>query len=105
MGQVASRRRQHYITASNMKKKNKKKYPLEVWKQIKDVEINRLQENVKETDKEFEMIKKKMICQSFLLKEIFEDALKIQKEHHNKEIAQLKKEVADLQHVILKMKS
>lgn len=51
------------------------------------------------------MIKKKMICQSFLLKEIFEDALKIQKEHHNKEIAQLKKEVADLQHVILKMKS
>jgi hypothetical protein len=41
-------------------------------------------------------VKKKMICQSFLLKEIFEDTLKMQRENHDKEIAQLKKEIVEL---------
>jgi chromosome condensin MukBEF complex kleisin-like MukF subunit len=96
MGQVASRRR-HYYPSSEMKKKRRmKKIPLEIWQQIKEVEINRLQETAKETEKEFERVKKKMICQSFLLKEIFEDTLKMQREHHDKEIAELKKEIAEL---------
>ena len=96
MGQVASRRR-HYSLSSDMKKKKKvKKYPLEIWRQIKDIEMTRLQETAKETDKEFERVKKKMICKSFLLKEIFEDALKMQRESHDKEIAEMKNEIADL---------
>ena len=77
------------------KKKKTKKYPLEVWRQIKDVEIVRLQEKTAETEKELESMKKKMLCQSFLLKEIFEDRLKEQRESHNKEIAELKKEIAE----------
>lgn len=96
MGQVASRRR-HYSLSSDMKKKKRtKKYPLEIWRQIKDAEITRLQETAKETEKEFERVKKKMICQSFLLKEIFEDAFKVQRESHDKEIAEMKNEIADL---------
>lgn len=97
MGQVASRRRHYYLSSEmKKKKKTKKKYPLELWRQVKDIEITRLQETAKETEKEFERVKKKMICQSFLLKEIFEDALKMQRESHDKEIAQLKKEIAEL---------
>ena len=34
-----------------------------------------------------------MVCQSFLLKEIFEDILKEQREKHDKEIAELRKEI------------
>lgn len=95
MGQVASRRRNYYLSAEMKKKKKTKKYPLEVWRQIKDVEIVRLQEKTAETEKELESMKKKMLCQSFLLKEIFEDRLKEQRESHNKEIAELKKEIAE----------
>ena len=96
MGQVASRRRHYYLSSEMKKKKKVKKYPLEIWRQIKDIEMTRLQETAKETEKEFERVKKKMICQSFLLKEIFEDTLKMQRENHDKEIAQLKKEIVEL---------
>ena len=96
MGQVASRRRHYYLSSDMKKKKKVKKYPLEIWRQIKDIEMTRLQETAKETEKEFERVKKKMICQSFLLKEIFEDALKMQRESHDKEIAEMKNEIADL---------
>ena len=95
MGQVASRRRHYYLSAEMKKRTKAKKYPLEVWRQIKDVEIVRLQEKTAETEKELERMKKKMLCQSFLLKEIFEDRLKEQRESHNKEIAELKKEIAE----------
>jgi thymidylate synthase len=100
MGQTASRRRQHHYKAGagggDMKKKKVKKYPLEIWRQIKDIEILQLQEKAKETEKEFERVKKKIACQSFLLKEIFEDTLKLQRENHDKEIDKLKKEIAEL---------
>lgn len=95
MGQAASRRH-HYYMSSDVKRKKSKKYPLEIWRQIKDVEIVRLQEKAAETEKDFEKLKKQMLCQSFLLKEIFEDTLKQQRENHNKEIAELKKEIAEL---------
>ena len=103
MGQVASRRRHSYPYLSTKLKKEKKKmkkYPLEIWRQIKDVDITRLQEMAKENEKEFENVKKKMICQTFLLKEIFEDKLKMQSENHFKEIAELKKEIAELKKVV-----
>ena len=96
MGQVASRR--HHNVSDMKRKKGKvvKKYPLEIWRQIKDVEIVQLQEKTAETEKEFERVKKKIVCRSFLLKEIFEDRLKEQREKHNKEIAELRKEIAEL---------
>ena len=103
MGQVASRRHHHhYKTGGDVKKRKVKKYPLEIWRQIKDIEILQLQ--AKETEKEFERVKKKIACQSFLLKEIFEDTLKLQRENHDKEIAELKKEIAELKKEFQKIK-
>ena len=97
MGQVASRRHHFKINDTKRKKGNVvKKYPLEIWRQIKDVEIVQLQEKVAENEQEFERVKKKMVCQSFLLKEIFEDRLKEQRENHDKDIAELRKEIAEL---------
>lgn len=96
MGQVASRRRHYYLSAEMKKRKKIKKYPLELWRQVKDIEISRLKEMSKETQMEFENVKRKMTCQSFLLKEIFEDTMKMQRENHDKEIAELKKEIAEL---------
>ena len=105
MGQVASRRHHHhYKTGGDVKKRKVKKYPLEIWRQIKDIEILQLQEKAKETEKEFERVKKKIACQSFLLKEIFEDTLKLQRENHDKEIAELKKEIAELKKEFQKIK-
>ena len=101
MGQVVSSRRRYksgYL-ASSKEKKQKRKYPLEVWRQIKDNEIVRLQEKAAETEKEFENMKKKMACQSFLVKEIFKDISKQQREqreNHDKVVAELKKEIAEL---------
>ena len=103
MGQVASRR--HHVSDMKRKKgKVVKKYPLEIWRQIKDVEIVQLQEKAAETEQEFERVKKKMVCQSFLLKEIFEDRLKEQREKHDKEIAELRKEIAELKKENIKEK-
>jgi hypothetical protein len=105
MGQVASRRRHHYLSVMLKKDKKKaKKNPLELWRQVKDMEISRLQEASKETEKEFENVKRKIMCQSFLLKEIFEDTLKMQRENHDKEIAVLKKEIAELKKAMSEMK-
>ena len=103
MGQVASRRRYYYpANEITRKKKTTKKYPLEVWRQIKDVEISQLKEKTAETEKEFERMRKQFICQSFLLKETFEDKLREQRESHNKEIAELRKEIAELKKEIQK---
>ena len=103
MGQVASRRHHHNISDVKRKRgKGVKKYPLEIWRQIKDVEIVQLQEKTAETEKEFERVKKKIVCRSFLLKEIFEDRLKEQRENHDKEIAELRKEITKLKKEIQK---
>lgn len=96
MGQVASRRRHYYLSAEMKKKTKTKKYPLEMWRQIKDVEISQLKEKTAETEKELESMRKQFICQSFLLKETFEDKLREQRENHSKEIAELRKEIAEL---------
>ena len=105
MGQVASRRHHHNISDVKRKRgKGVKKYPLEIWRQIKDVEIIQLREKVAENEQEFERVKKKMVCQSFLLKEIFEDRLKEQRENHDKVVAELKKEIAEMKDEISEMK-
>ena len=111
MGQAASRRHQyhqnHYKAGGGGDVKRRKKvnkYPLEIWRQIKDIEIIQLKEKAAETEQEFERLKKKMLCQSFLLKEIFEDRFKEQKENHEKEIAELKKEIAELKKEFQKIK-
>jgi phage shock protein A len=109
MGQAASSKRRYWINNGTLKKskqsKQLRKNPLEVWRQIKDAEINQLQGKISETEKELEKVKKQFVCQSFLLKEIFEDALKEQRESrekHNKEIAELRKEIAELRKEIEK---
>jgi len=108
MGQVASRRHHHHHNISDVKRKKGKgvkKYPLEIWRQIKDVEIVQLREKAAETEQELERVKKQFTCQSFLLKEIFQDALREQRENrekHDKEIAELGKEIADLKKEIQK---
>lgn len=110
MGQVASSRRRRYKSgylANSKETTSKRKYPLEVWRQIKDMEIVRLQEKAVETEKEFENMKRKMSCQSYMVKEIFEDILKQQRENHDKAVAELKKEIAEMKKEIteVKMKS
>lgn len=102
MGQVASRRHHFKTSDAKRKKKKVKKYPLEIWRQIKDVEIVQMKEKIVETEQEFERFKRKMACQSFLLKEIFQDTLKEHRENHNKEIAELRKEIAELKKEIQK---
>jgi phage shock protein A len=106
MGQAASSKRRYWINNGTLKmskqSKQLRKNPLEVWRQIKDAEINQLQGKISETEKELEKVKKQFVCQSFLLKEIFEDALKEQRETHDKEIAELRKEIAELRKEIEK---
>ena len=103
MGQVASRRNHNNIGDVKRKRgKGVKKYPLEIWRQIKDAEIVQLREKAVETEQEFERCKRKISCQSFLLKEIFQDTLKEQRENYNKEIAELRKEIAELKKEIQK---
>lgn len=52
-------------------------------------------------------MKRKMSCQSYMVKEIFEDILKQQRENHDKAVAELKKEIAEMKKEIteVKMKS
>jgi hypothetical protein len=96
MGQVASRRHHFKISDAKWKKKRVKKYPLEIWRQIEDVEIVQMKVKALETEQEIERFKRKIACQLFLLKEIFQDTLKEQRENHDKEIAELRKEIAEL---------
>jgi hypothetical protein len=96
MGQVASRRHDFKISDAKRKKKRVKKYPLEIWRQIKDVEIVQMKVKALETEQEIERFKRKIASQLFLLKEIFQDTLKEQRENHDKEIAELRKEIAEL---------
>lgn len=108
MGQVASRRHHFKMGDAKRKKKKVKKYPLEIWRQIKDVEIIQMKEKAAETEQENEKFKRKIACQLFLLKEIFKDTLKEhdtlkeQRENHHKEIAELRKEIAELKKEIQK---
>ena len=87
MGQTASSRRHTYRSVPMMSKAPKK-YRVEIWKQIKDLEVAQLQEKAMETEKEFDKIRKQFLCQSFLLRETFEDQLREQKEIHKKEMQQ-----------------
>jgi hypothetical protein len=106
MGQAASSKRRYWINNGVLKKskqsKQLRKNPLEVWRQIKDAEISQLKQKTAETEQEFERFKRKMACQSFLLKEIFQDTLKEQRETHDKEIAELRKEIAEMKKEIQK---
>ena len=104
MGQVALRRRD-FLGNKSTKTKHPRKYSLKIWRQVKDAEITQLQGKTWETEREFEKMRKQIACQSFLIKEIFEDRLREQRENHKKEICDLKKEIAYLQNEILKMKS
>ena len=90
-----------------------KKQRMGLWKQMKDQELNQqLRGKVKETEKEVKLLRKQIECHSYLLKEIFEDRLReerenqkmeiqkmsteIQKSHD--EIERLKKEIAEMKH-------
>ena len=100
MGQTASSRRHTYRSVPIMSKarleKVPKKYRVEIWKQIKDLEVAQLQENAMETEKEFDKIRKQFLCQSFLLRETFEDQLREQREIHKKEMQQAWDEIENL---------
>ena len=110
MGQTASSRRHTYRSVPIMskarleKEKVPKKYRLEIWKQIKDLEVAQLQEKAMETEKEFDKIRKQFLCQSFLLRETFEDQLREQREIHKKEMQQAWDEIEKSRDEIEKLK-
>ena len=109
MGQTASSRRHAYRSVPIMSKvahfeKAPKKYRVEIWKQIKDLEVAQLQEKAMETEKEFDKIRKQFLCQSFLLRETFEDQLREQKEIHKKEMQQAWDEIEKSRDEIEKIK-
>jgi hypothetical protein len=88
MGQTTSSRRHNYRFVPKLARFGKvpKKYQLEIWKQIKDLEVAQLQENAMETEKEFDKIRKQFLCQSFLLRETFDDQLREQRVIYKKEM-------------------
>ena len=65
-----------------------KKYRLDVWKHIKDLEVAQLQEKAMNVENEFDKIRKQFLCQSFLIRETFEDKLREQREKYKKEMQQ-----------------
>ena len=90
-----------------------KKQRMEIWKQMKDQELNQqLRGKVKETEKEVKLLRKQIECHSYLLKEIFEDRLREERENQKiemqkmstdiqksrDEIEGLKKEIAEMKH-------
>lgn len=106
MGQTASSRRHNYRSVPRLARLEKvpKKYRLEVWKQIKDLEVAQLQEKAMETEKEFDKMRKQFLCQSFLLRETFEDQLREQREIHKKEMQQAWIEIGKSRDEIEKLK-
>jgi hypothetical protein len=90
-----------------------KKQRMGLWKQMKDQELNQqLRGKVKETEKEIKLLRKQIECHSYLLKEIFEDRLREERENQKiemqkmstdiqksrDEIEGLKKEIAEMKH-------
>ena len=90
-----------------------KKQRMGLWKQMKDQELNQqLRGKVKETEKEVKLLRKQIECHSYLLKEIFEDRLREERENQKiemqkmstdiqksrDEIEGLKKEIAEMKH-------
>ena len=88
-----------------------KKQRMGLWKQMKDQELNQqLRGKVKETEKEVKLLRKQIECHSYLLKEIFEDRLREERENQKiemqkmstdiqksrDEIEGLKKEIAEM---------
>ena len=80
---------------------------------MKDQELNQqLRGKVKETEKEVKLLRKQIECHSYLLKEIFEDRLREERENQKiemqkmstdiqksrDEIEGLKKEIAEMKH-------
>ena len=110
MGQVVSSRGRNAISLKG--KKMSKKQRMGLWKQMKDQQLNQLTGKARETENEFKLLRKQIDCHSYLLKEIFEDRLReerenqkmeiqkmsteIQKSHD--EIERLKKEIAEMKH-------
>ena len=90
-----------------------KKQRMELWKQMKDQELNQqLRGKATETEKEVKLLRKQIECHSYLLKEIFEDRLREERENQKiemqkmstdiqksrDEIEGLKKEIAEMKH-------
>jgi len=86
---------------------------MELWKQMKDQELNQqLRGKATETEKEVKLLRKQIECHSYLLKEIFEDRLREERENQKiemqkmltdiqksrDEIEGLKKEIAEMKH-------
>ena len=90
MGQTTSNRRHMYRSVPKITRLEKmpKKYRLDVWKHIKDLEVAQLQEKAMNVENEFDKIRKQFLCQSFLIRETFEDRLREQKENYKKEMQQ-----------------
>ena len=90
MGQTTSNRRHMYRSVPKITRLEKmpKKYRLDVWKHIKDLEVAQLQEKAMNVENEFDKIRKQFLCQSFLIRETFEDKLREQREKYKKEMQQ-----------------
>ena len=68
-----------------------KKQRMGLWKQMKDQELNQqLRGKVKETEKEVKLLRKQIECHSYLLKEIFEDRLREERENQKIEMQKIR---------------
>ena len=110
MGQEFSSHGRNAI--SFKRKKMSKKQRMELWQQMRDQELNSFREKASETENEFKLLRKQIDCHSYLLKEIFEDKLREQREEQKMEMQKmsneiqksrdeiegLKKEIAEMKH-------
>jgi NAD+--asparagine ADP-ribosyltransferase len=102
MGQEFSSR--HLNSIFRPKDKMSKKQRMELWKQIKDQELNHLREKATETEKEFKKLRKQIDCHSFLLKEIFEDRLREERKNQMTEMQKMSNEIEILKKELINMK-
>ena len=87
MGQCASSRRQ------SSKSKKELNTCTKVWMDIKTQEVEALKQSTADAHKDIEKLRKQFLCQSTILKEIFDDLLRLQ----NKETEALKLRVQKLE--------
>jgi hypothetical protein len=87
MGQCASSRRQ------SSKSKKELNTCTKVWMDIKTQEVEALKQSTADAHKDIEKLRKQFLCQSTILKEIFDDLLRLQ----NKETEALKLRVQQLE--------
>ena len=79
-------------------------YRAEVWMGIKTLEVEVLQKSTFDAQKDIDKIRRQFLCQSILLKEAFDDQMRLQKhetEALKRELAELKQRLQRLEFVFV----